>query len=54
MEAGQARDNFLIKLCDKFTDDKNYAEKEMAADNLTLMCLELTPDHMTGKLANES
>lgn len=54
MEAGEARDNFLIKLCDKFTDDKSYAEKELAADNKTLLCLELTPDHMTGKLVNES
>ncbi|MDO4834223.1 MAG: pyridoxamine 5'-phosphate oxidase family protein [Bacillota bacterium] len=45
---------FLVNLCGKFTDDPNYAAGELAKDNATLLCLELTPEHISGKLVNES
>ena len=42
------------KLCQKFTDDKAYLEKEMTNAFPRVCCLELVPEHMTGKLVNES
>ncbi len=42
------------KLCQKFTDDKDYLEKEIANSLSRVQCLELTPEHITGKLVNES
>ena len=54
MEDPKEIEDFLVKLCAKFTDDPEYAAKELANENATLLCLELTPDHMTGKLVNES
>ena len=58
------------KLVQKFTDDKEYLEKELANALLTddqeylekelanalprVQCLELEIEHMTGKLVNES
>lgn len=42
------------ELCRKFTDDDNYFTKEMAAAGSRVLCLALTPEHMTGKLVNES
>lgn len=41
-------------LCLKFTDDKNYVEYELTHFGSKVLCLELTPEHMTGKLVNES
>lgn len=41
-------------LCCKFTDDKEYEEKEIKHALPRVLCLELTPEHMTGKLVNES
>ncbi len=41
-------------LCLKFTDDKKYMEHELKRGSNYVMCLELTPEHMTGKLVNES
>ena len=38
----------------KFTDDPEYAEKELKSAFPRVCCLELTIDHMTGKLVNES
>lgn len=38
----------------KFTDDPAYVEYELESGKNRLLCLELTPDHMTGKLVNES
>ena len=41
-------------LCMKFTDDMKYIEKELSS-NLSRACwLELIPEHVTGKLVNES
>ena len=41
-------------LCRKFTDDEAYLEKELKNAFLRVCCLELEPEHMTGKLVNES
>ncbi len=43
-----------ISLCRKFTDDEEYIRKELRNALPRVQCLELTIDHMTGKLVNES
>ena len=42
------------KLVQKFTDDEEYLEKELANALARVQCLELEIEHMTGKLVNES
>lgn len=42
------------QLCQKFTDDKEYLEKELKYSFPRVQCLELVPEHMSGKLVNES
>lgn len=41
-------------LCRKFTDDENYIEHEIMNALPRALCLELTPEHISGKLVNES
>ncbi len=41
-------------LCRKFTDDEEYIQHELTNDLPRAQCLELIPEHMTGKLVNES
>ena len=41
-------------ICRKFTDDKEYLARQLERDMSRVQCLELTPEHMTGKLVNES
>lgn len=41
-------------LCRKFTDDDDFLRKEMENAFPRVNCLELIPEHMTGKLVNES
>ena len=41
-------------LCRKFTDDEEYIRKELQNSLPRVQCLELIPEHMTGKLVNES
>lgn len=41
-------------LCRKFTDDEEYIRHELQNALPRVQCLELTIDHMTGKLVNES
>ena len=47
-----------LKICSEltreFTDDEAYLEKEIANSFRNVQCLELVPEHMTGKLVNES
>ncbi len=38
----------------KFTDDQAYLENEIKNSFRNVQCLELAPEHMTGKLVNES
>ncbi|MCR5545608.1 MAG: pyridoxamine 5'-phosphate oxidase family protein [Lachnospiraceae bacterium] len=42
------------ELTRKFTDDEAYLEHEMEHFFKNVNCLELIPEHMTGKLVNES
>ncbi len=42
------------QLCKKFTDDEKYLEYELKNSFSRVQCLELTPEHITGKLVNES
>ena len=41
-------------LCRKFTDDDAYIERELESALSRVQCLALTPEHITGKLVNES
>ena len=41
-------------LCRKFSDDEEYLQREMTNAFPRVQCLELTIEHMTGKLVNES
>ena len=41
-------------LCRKFTDDETYLERELKNALSRVLCLELTPEQITGKLVNES
>ena len=38
----------------KYTDDSAYVEREVRTSGPNVQCLELIPEHMTGKLVNES
>ncbi|MBR0415532.1 MAG: pyridoxamine 5'-phosphate oxidase family protein [Clostridia bacterium] len=49
----QARE-ICTALCRKFTDDEKYLEHELQHALPRVQCLALTPEHMTGKLVNES
>ena len=42
------------QLCRKFTDDEDYIREGLQKGLPRVQCLELTIDHMTGKLVNES
>lgn len=41
-------------LVSKFTDDEEYLEKELKNALQRVQCLEMSIEHMTGKLVNES
>ena len=41
-------------LCLKFTDDEEYIQHELTHALPRVQCLVLIPEHMTGKLVNES
>lgn len=41
-------------LCRKFTDDEAYLQKELTNAFPRVACLELIPEHITGKLVKES
>ena len=43
-----------INLCRKFTDDEEYIKHEVEFALPRAQCLELIPEHMTGKLVNEA
>lgn len=42
------------KLSYKFTSDRDYIEKEVAQYGKNTLCFKLIPEHITGKLVNES
>ena len=41
-------------LAQKFTDDEGYIEHEIQSAARHVLCLELTPEHISGKLVSES
>ena len=42
------------KLSYKFTSDSEYIEKEIVSFGKNTLCLELIPEHITGKKIKES
>lgn len=46
--------HICINLSHKFTEDEKYIQHEIEHALQRVLCLELTPEHMTGKLVNES
>ena len=48
------RRRIAVGLCRKFTDDEAFLQKELVNAMPRAAFLELTPDHVTGKLVNES
>lgn len=51
-------EDVALKICSeltkKFTDDQTYLERELQHFFKNVQCIELVPEHMTGKLVNES
>ena len=54
VEEEEKRREICTNLCRKFTDDEEYLRKELTSALPRVLCLELVPEHMTGKLVNES
>lgn len=54
VEDEEKRREICTALCKKFTDDEAYLEKELRTALPRVCCLELIPEHMIGKLVNES
>ena len=50
----EKKKEICISLCRKFTDDEAYIAREMETAFARVACLELIPEHMTGKLVKES
>ncbi len=46
--------DICIKLTRKFTDDENYLNMEMERAFHRVLCLELVPEHISGKRVTES
>ena len=54
VEDDEKKRRILTNLGHKFTDDEAYIQKELTNAFPRVACLELTIEHMTGKLVNES
>ena len=54
MEDEEKSREICTALVKKFTDDEEYLMKELQNAFPRVQCLELIPEHMTGKLVNES
>lgn len=54
VEATDHKAQVCTAMCRKFTDDQEYLEKEFKNAFGRVTCLELIPEHMTGKLVKES
>ena len=48
------KDKACLALCYKFTDDKEYIDDEFRRSMNHTLVFKLIPEHMTGKLVNES
>lgn len=54
VEDEEKKREICTNLIRKFTDDEEYLQKELANAFPRVNCLELSIEHMTGKLGNES
>lgn len=54
VEEESKKKEICTNLCRKFTDDEEYLQKELKNAFSRVCCLELVPEHMTGKMVNES
>lgn len=54
VEDDEKKKEICTRLTGKFTDDKEFLENEMKNAFPRVNCLELIPEHMTGKLVKES
>ena len=53
-EEDELKHRIAVNLCRKFTDDEAFLQKELTHALPRAAFIELTPEHMTGKLVNES
>ena len=54
VEDRQEAMEIVRRLSYKYTSDSAYIEREIQTAGAATLCLELIPEHMTGKLVNES
>lgn len=54
LEDAEVKKKICENLCLKFTEDQEYIKEELRKYLEATWCLELIPEHMTGKLVNES
>ncbi|MBQ9416041.1 MAG: pyridoxamine 5'-phosphate oxidase family protein [Clostridia bacterium] len=54
VEDPEKANEMIRKLCYRFTDDLLYIEQEFRRSGANTVCLELIPEHITGKRVNES
>ena len=54
LEDAEVKKKICENLCLKFTEDQEYIKEELRKYLDATWCLELIPEHMTGKLVNES
>lgn len=54
VESTEEAERICRNLALKFTDDKQYIDDEISKHLKRVMCLELTPEHISGKIVNES
>ena len=54
VEEAEKTKYICTNLCRKFTDDAAYLEHELTHSLVRVLWLELSPEHMSGKLVNES
>jgi len=54
VENEEKKREICINICRKFTDDKEFIQKEMDNAFPRVCCLEIAVEHITGKLVNES
>ena len=53
-EEDELKHRIAVNLCRKFTDDEAFLQKELTHAFPRAAFIELTPEHMTGKLVSES
>lgn len=54
VEDGDVVVKICSELCRKFTDDEEYIRRELSSAGSRVLCLELIPEHISGKLVKES